>query len=189
MKLKKSEYVLGAIFTLLAAFPLAVGGSVALGNDLQATVATTQQQDALDNKGQYRTNRRDYEAATAICIQLRSQGKGVTCPDINDAAGIAYFLRHRANPVAAASSSSTSKLTVNDLTKYQQDLLRWYRRINTCPATLQSDMPAFYELCKNFLNLHPVLLQGLTNGDANAVPKVTLDDIVKANKGVRRTQK
>lgn len=190
MKFKKSEYVLAAIFALLAAFPLAVKYPIAFGYDLTASVATTEQQKALDNKVNYRDNRRDYEAASKLCITLRAAGQEFTCPDINDAAGIAYFLRnHKSQTTTAVTASSGSKLTTSKLTTNQRDLLRWYRKINTCPTTLKADMPAFYELCKSFLNPHPVLYQGLTNGDENAKPDVTLDDYTKANKGVRRTQK
>lgn len=203
---QKSKYVFAAFFSLVAAFPLAVSTPIGNAKGLVATVATTEQQHALDNRDEYRDNRKEYLKARDLCIQLRVKNASIECPDVNDAAGIANFLKNHgkttgqvsstsaASSTASVSSDTTvtkqAKLTVGQLSEGQKQTLRWYRKINFCPTTLKDSVPAFYELCQSFLNPHPTLLEShVKSVDLGPVPNATLKEIIEANKGVRRTQR
>lgn len=188
-KLKKSEYFLAAVLALVAAFPLAVQQPSDV--PVTATVATIQQQQALNNHSDYRQNLRDYQKATQICIELRAEGKDVTCPNVNDYNAIQHFLNgdYSAALHAAASATGTTRLQMSDLTDFQQNLLRWYQRINSCPQALQDSMPGFYDLCQSMLNPFVPTSQGWRNlyQGVNGDQSATLNDIIDANKGVNRT--
>ncbi|HVW66889.1 MAG TPA: hypothetical protein VHA78_04135 [Candidatus Peribacteraceae bacterium] len=189
-KLKKSEYVLAGILALVAAFPLAVHQPELADVSLSATVATTQQQEALNHYSDYRQNLRDYQKATQICIQLRAEGKDITCPDVNDYDAIQRFLNGDYAVVsqeASSSSSSTPVLQQSDLNVSEQNLLRWYQRINFCPVSLQNSMPAFYNLCESTLNPFAPTIRGWRNpNQAVAGTSATLEQIIDANKGAAR---
>lgn len=191
-QLKKSEYFLAALLMLVAGFPLAVKLPTAGAVPLPATVATTMQQQALDQYSTYRQDRRDYEAATALCIQLRAQGQKVTCPDINDYNGIEQFLNGNYNSSmhGAAADSSSSVLQVSDLNASQLGLLRWYERINNCPLTLKNSLSGFYDLCESMLNLNATVHLNTLNAHAGVATSETitnLQDIINANHGVNHT--
>ena len=205
---KKSEYVLAGVFAFVAAFPVLVPSPLGIPSDLQAAVATHQQQRALDSKDEYRAQRRDYAKAMALCIHLRATGKDVVCPSVNDYGAIQIFLDNNGDvPVSSSSTSSVasassvssvashsseaSRLQVSDLTTGQTQLLRWYRKINSCPDTLKQSSPDFYTLCKAFLDPHPFIIENRNKSfDASTVkPAATLRQFIDANQGVRRTAK
>jgi hypothetical protein len=187
---KKSEYVLAGLLALVIGFPFAVEPPAASASmSLDASVSgQTVQQKALGNYQNYRDSRRDYQKAQALCVQLRKNGKQVTCPDINDPTGITIFLStHHNAPVVAAGSGKTIQ-SVGDLTPYQLNLIRWYQKVNTCPDSMKDYLPGFYQLCESLLNPNPILYRGIASpNQTSTVTTSTLDDLIKANKGVKRT--
>jgi hypothetical protein len=146
----------------------------------------------LNNYARYRDERRDFAKAQALCIELRGNGKQVTCPDVNDRSGILHFLSTHENLSPVATSTGTSVLRVSDLSITQMNLLRRYQRINTCPSLLNEYLPGFLQLCKSLLNPHPILYRGIQGPNATSVmsdvPQYSLDDIINANKGIKRTR-
>ncbi len=193
---KKSEYFLAGLIALIAGFPLAVQlPASAMDVPLTGSVtATTTQQTALDNYTNYRDSRRDYAKAQALCIQLRTNGKQVTCPDINDRSGILQFLATHENQKAVANTNTgVTVLHVTDLTLTQSNLLRRYQKINTCPTTLNEYLPGFLQLCESLLNAHPVMYKGIQSPSTTAAqsdtPQYTLDQIIKANRGLEKIAK
>lgn len=185
--LKKSEYFLAATLALIAAFPMAVEPPMLSPEvSLAAMVSgTTIQQTARANYSDYRQNRRDYAEAKALCIQLRKGGNEVTCPDINDAAGIQYFLGTHKNLPTAKTLTGTVVLHMEDLNTYEMNLMRRYLRINTCPQTLKTFLPGFYELCVNLVNPNPKLYKGTTFDTESSVENIDLDEFIKAHQSFR----
>lgn len=189
---KKSEYFLAAVLALVAGFPLAVEppafhADVAYGASV--VTATTIQQKALDNYQNYRDNRRDYQKSQELCGQLHKNGKNITCPSINDEAGILHFLAtHEVLPPPATASGLVIQ-SLSDLNSYQLNLMRWYQKVNVCPASMKDFAPGFYELCQSLLNPHPPVLQSPSHyfNTATVQTGATLNDIIKANKGVKRS--
>lgn len=189
---KKSEYFLAAVLALVAGFPFAVEPPVLSSYEIpmEASVlskAKTIQEGALDNYGNYRENRRDFQKSQELCAQLRKAGQDIECPEVNDLSGIRYFLStHKTVPVAKAGSGMIVQSTA-DLTPYQQNLLRWYQKSNVCPDSMKNFLPGFFELCQSLLHKKPASMsRTVVETDSNNVPN-TLDQIIDANKGVKRT--
>ncbi len=189
---KKSEYFLAATLALIAGFPLAVyppsfPTESVLGASLVAGINV--QEKALDNYKNYRDNRRDYQKATALCEKLRGDDKDVDCPSINDSAGIQYFLKTHENVPAPAAMSGKIVQSMEDLTPYDQNLIRWYQKANVCPVSMKEYLPGFYELCQSVLRLNRVRGRTVITGPngAESEPAATLDEIIRANKGIKRT--
>lgn len=185
---KKSEYVLAGLLALIAGFPFAVEPPAEPVEMVLGASVTSIQEKAADNYRNYRDNRRDYQKSQVLCRQLLASGKEITCPDINDTTGILIFLSTHENvpPVAAGSGMVIQSLT--DLNQYQLNLMRRYQKINTCPETMRGYLPGFFELCESLLSQNPVKYRGITGptGISNA-SEFTLDELIKANKGVKRT--
>lgn len=180
---KKQRYFVTGLALFAAAFPL-VTSQTFDASLTGSTVAVVPHELAAENRDNYRQERRDYADAIDLCQKLRADGKDVTCPDINDRAGILYLLQNHENlpQHGAATETGAVVLHVSDLTPYQFNLIRWYQRINTCPDTMKDYLPGFYDLCVSMLNPRPMLLQGLTGPDDNGDSTFTLDEFIKANK-------
>lgn len=178
---KKQRYVAAGIFALVAAFPLVTSGVPSV--PLHGSATYVPQEAAADNRDNYRQERRDYARAIELCQRLIAGGKDVACPDVNDKAGIAYFLKNHENmPSTGSGSTGTTILNLSDLKIHDLNLMRWYQRINTCPETMKDYMPGFYELCQSLLNPTPMLLQGFSPLMHGAAPDVSLGDYIKANR-------
>ncbi|UPA22282.1 hypothetical protein K8942_04495 [Candidatus Peribacteria bacterium] len=190
---KKSEYFLGAVLALIAGFPFAVEPPVSVTDTALAAslvAGTTIQEKALANYRFYRDNRRDFQVARDLCEELQANGKDITCPDVNDLSGIQIFLKTHENE-KAVTVTGTGKvvLTKEDLTTFDVNQLRRFQRINTCPESLKDYLPGFYELCQSVVNIKRVRGRTVITGPngAETQPAPTLDEIIKANKGVQRT--
>lgn len=190
---KKSEYFLGAVLALIAGFPLAVQPPETVTDMALAasvTAGTSIQEKALSQYRFYRDNRRDYQVARDLCEKLQADGKDVTCPDINDLSGIQFFLKTHDNaPVVADTATGDVALTIADLNTFDMNQLRRFQRIHMCPESLKSYLPGFYELCQSIVYVKRVRGRTVITGPngEQTQPAATLDEIIKANKGVQRT--
>ncbi len=189
---KKSEYFLAGVLAFVAAFPLVTDVSM-VGSDLSLAASTLSRgairQQALENVQDYRANRRDFQKSRELCQELQAQGSDVTCPDVNDAAGIYTFLSTHKNADPVAVDTEKNILSMSDLNAFQTNLMRRYQKIHTCPETMKGYLPGFYELCQSLLTPAVMLNHGIITGPQNTDEEdtTTLNDMVKVNKGVKRT--
>lgn len=190
---KKSEYFLAGVLAFIAAFPLAVEPpALVTDSALAASViaGTNIQEKALKNYKNYRENRREYQKATVLCEKLRGNGKDVTCPSINDATGIRFFLKTHENLVVPAAMSGRVIQSIADLTPYDQNLLRWYEKANVCPDSMKEYLPGFYELCQSVLRSRRIpgrtYITGPTGAHTN--PPATLEEIIDANQTLKKSR-
>lgn len=90
--------------------------------------------------------RRQYnEKVLAECQRRVTAGETIECPNINDIDAIREFLS--SDPVEVVDHSAGVTITKDDLDDQQLALLRRLQRVGSCPDTLDSIMPGFYELC------------------------------------------
>ena len=157
-KLKKSEYVLSGILSLLALSPIASDSLTLLPGDtfISNLTAATIDRRILLHREDFRTQRRTFAEARALCVKRQGLGEDVECPDFNDPAAVKAFIRVGIPAKKAATQTGetvqeTVRLRLQDLSENQRLQLRRFDRRNTCPETLRDYLPGFYELCLSFI--------------------------------------
>ena len=102
---------------------------------------------ALENRDAWAAYRRDFSEAMSICLERRTQGEDITCPKIDDRAGVRKLLKG-GTPQHSASATGSMVLRYEDLSDGTKSLLRRYQRVNSCPSSLKEGwLPGLYELC------------------------------------------
>lgn len=138
------EYVLGGLFSLMAAFPLvtATGIDVPLegrlvGGELADTIGDKENQSAL---------RRMRWSILRDCAQREALGEENACPDVNDYDAMVRYWHPEGNEAPVAEESVD--MSIEDLGDYEAHILRRAQRVGQCPAELDALVPGFQELCK-----------------------------------------
>ncbi len=91
--------------------------------------------------------RRAFEGVQDECLKRAASGSTVSCPDINDPAAGRAYMHSAATGAVMPIATTGSVLSEADLDDFQLGLLRWYKRVGQCPATLDGVRPGFAALC------------------------------------------
>jgi hypothetical protein len=145
------EYVLAGAFALLALFPIATG--TLSGAAFGGSVAGTDIARAYDDREHQTKLKRLRWSVLRDCAQREAAGEENVCPDPNDYGALrTYWLPKEGE---TATIDETIDLTVKDLGRDEQAILRRASRTGSCPADLDGVRSGFQKLCESMVKGSP----------------------------------
>lgn len=169
--LTKTEYILSALFAMIAAFPLATA-TEGEWLDIQP-IASLTQRERLQIVEDQRAQDRLIMQVREECEERVREHPDALCPDVNDRRAVRLFLRGRdiapdAGTGSAIEETETGALRmpiirVLDLGDSERAMLRRFRRNGRCPANLDIVFPGFQRLCSKEVREAPApaILRGI----------------------------
>ncbi|MBI1934286.1 hypothetical protein HYS30_01340 [Candidatus Peregrinibacteria bacterium] len=196
------------VTVLVAGISLVTGMFVLPGSDLSAVFRSQADggyslEELQAHRGDWREQRRLYSRAIETCRDRRQDGQVIDCTTIkiNDPATFQPFLTDAVSsavPPSDVSHAAAEDLKVDALSALDRSLLRRYQRAGSCPITLKTYLPGFYELCVRVIEetQFPPPAAKKRIQSMPVPPPLTADDIAKAKKrpvptvrvGVKRHQ-
>jgi hypothetical protein len=166
------EYVLGGIFSLLAAFPLVTSTSFAV--PLEGNVTGDAVRRAFDDRADQSKLRRMRWSVMRDCAQREAAGETDVCPDVNDVDALVDYWTPAVREAAPADEAIAA--SIGDLGDADLHLLRRARRTGACPDGLDALVPGFQALCEKTVEDSPVRADAINEAARRLAPRPSARD-------------
>jgi hypothetical protein len=166
------EYVLGGVFSLLAAFPLVT--STTLSAPLAGNVTGDAIERAFDDRAAQSQLRRMRWSVLRDCAQREAAGEEGVCPDVNDADALMDYWTPAVREAAPAAPAIEASM--KDLGHVENGILRRARRIGACPSNLDQLVPGFQALCDRTVAESDLHADAITEAARRLAPRPSARD-------------